>query len=185
LEERAIGAGTVTRDGLESMIRSTMETVINAANLVPTTILEEDHTAIPDSDLTMRMFNWGGKLNRLPRDYELPSGSVRVAFQQWMLNDTERNICRLRSCSPLDFDDPKKKKRFSDLKYLMESIETFCQDNDIWVSNPSLDQVNQMISAWESWMQLSRVSSKGRSRRLEQFKWTSIVVMLRNINKEP
>jgi len=125
LEERAIGAGTVTKDGLEKMIRSTMESVMNMVNLTPNPLAEETIQET-NSDFNIKMFQWDSRFNRLPEDYCLPTGSTRSAFQQWMLNDTEKGISKLRACGPQDFRDSKKRKRFSELQCLMRTIEKFC-----------------------------------------------------------
>jgi len=57
LEERAIGAGTVTKDGLEKMIRSTMESVMNMVNLTPNPLAEETIQET-NSDFNIKMFQW-------------------------------------------------------------------------------------------------------------------------------
>ena len=170
LEERAIGAGTVTRSGLQELLSSELERFLGSRGA--------EVRVPPDGQSAERiqsqLFQWGGGLRRLPQDFSLPAGNVVAAFRSWMLPDTSNNICALKNCTSSDFYCNNKKKRFSDYSVLMRLIQGGYSG-----LNPSLTEVNQILTAWEESGAIPVFTPKGRKRRPGQLKWTSVLAMIR------
>ena len=179
LENRAIGAGTVTRDGLEGLLRATLEQVL-AERGVALSNQTEDNLVENDAEVENDVvYTHNGYLIKLPVGFKLPSGTVEVAWQNWMLRDTIKRIPKLRNCSSVDFTDKNQRKRFSDFGFLMRLIENNARENNLWVVNPSIQQLNAMYKSWMDNVNIPEVTEKGRARRKGQLKWSSVVTFLK------
>jgi hypothetical protein len=184
LENRAIGTGTVTRDGLKEILREELSKYrhlgfepsreSNQENQIISEIVELSHA---------QLFTWGGRINKLPENYDLPTGTVQLAYQMWMLPDNLNRVCALRNCSAKDFSTKEKKRRFGDLAKLMDSIESDAKRDDIWTLSPNVNQVNLMVNKWWENINISTCTPKGRTRRLGQMKWTTVPKLLRINNQ--
>ena len=128
-----------------------------------------------------QVYNWQGGLHRLPEDYQLPSGTVGAAFRQWMLPDALNRVSALKSCTSQDFRTVNQKKRFSELSKLMKMI--VAAQTEI-PTNPSIQQIDRMVTCWEQQVELSATTPKGRVRRLGQLKWTTVLKLVNNMNKQ-
>ena len=184
LEERAIGAGTVTRDGVAHMLEEQMSrlmAILESGPQVRRPSPEAESAAASEEDVQSEItFDWDdGSTRMLPQDYELPAGTVEMAFQAWILPDTRRRIRALRRCSPRDMATDNNKRRFGDLSSLMGRIEQVAREKDIFTTIPTSEQVRAMFRVWEEEVQLSSVTPKGRQRRIGQLKWTSVLKILR------
>lgn len=65
---------------------------------------------------------WGGKLHRLPSDYDLPTVSVPVAWRLWIHGNPRLGLPPFKMLDATDFQKKNQKKRFSDWKYLMRVL---------------------------------------------------------------
>jgi hypothetical protein len=175
LEDRAIGAGTVTRDGLQQILAAEFERFMGIQNMATTNDVSSLHQDVVQNSL----FTWEEGLRRLPQDFELPTGTVLAAFRCWALPDTSKGICALKHCSAADFSSKNQKKRFSDLAKLMTMIE----DSSQTLTNaPNIEEVDSVVEQWEQLVELPSSTPKGRIRRIGQLKWTSVLQMIRKMN---
>lgn len=174
LEDRAIGAGTVTRDGLQQLLSSELERYLGTSHLSSERVLEENGNENQQNSTQPQLYFWGGRFRRLPESYTLPNGTVLAAFRAWMLPDTETNVSALRYCSCNDFNNTNSRKRFSDLSVLMKKIQ-----GDRQISNPTNQQLNEMVRQWAENCPIDLRTPKGRERRIGQLKWTSVLNMIR------
>ena len=172
IQENINGNGGVTRDGIRELFAEQFQQFMiqNPVNNDPPQ--ENQERAL------FELFNWDGKFRKLPRDYALPSGCLDSAFQCWMLPDTRRNISPLRSCSTSDFA-ANKQKRFCDFSKLMRIIESCARDKNVFVENPTIEQLGVMLNTWYAQRRINAVIPKGRVRRTNQLKWTSVLKLLR------
>eukprot|EP00644_Phytophthora_capsici_P001361 jgi/Phyca11/105362/e_gw1.10.546.1 len=92
LEARAIGAGTVTYDGLNAAIRSCLQE-------------------------TGRMLThfWGGRFRRVPADFYVPDCSTRQAWILWRCGNDAKRWPPFRLLDGRDMPDRKQQRRLSDL----------------------------------------------------------------------
>ena len=97
------------------------------------------------------------------------------AFQCWCFPDLERNICPLRYCCNLDFPNENAKKRFGEYKKLMKAIQALAISQNQWNNgNFSVRESNQMVNVFQRQIGVSNTTAKGRERRMNQIKWTTI-----------
>ena len=177
LEERAIGARTVTTDGLKAMLEGTLQEVLENYGINQTNQPVELNNLLPIIDNEYPSVHmWGGALHLLPENYKLPNGTCEAAWQVWMLPDTMQRHPPLKSCCPSDFAQKAQRKRFSDLSYLAKDISRYGADG---MGANSIEQVNQIFLQWLAALDLPILSDKGRRRRIGQMKWSSMVTLLR------
>ena len=184
LEERAIGARTVTTDGLKAMLEETLQQVLENCmlnqnqNNAP---IEANNPSNAQQEYPA-VYMWGGALHLLPENYILPNGTCEAAWQVWMLPDTMNGHPPLKHCAPSDFAQKAQRKRFSDLSYLAKDISRYVTDS---MEVHSIGQVNQIFLNWIENLELPMQSIKGRRRRISQIKWASMVTLLRQHRRNP
>ena len=61
----------------------------------------------------------------------------------------------------------------------MRLIEVNAQENNLWIANPSVRELNGMYPSWVDSVGIPRLTEHGRVRRKGQLKWSSVVVILR------
>ncbi|EGZ27513.1 hypothetical protein PHYSODRAFT_476314, partial [Phytophthora sojae] len=102
LEKRAIGAGTVTYDGLNDAIRACLR----------------------DTEAERQMCHfWGGKFRRVSAEFGIPDCSVRHAWVLWMCGNKAKQIPPLRLLDGRDMPSRMLQKPLSQLRFLMRKIE--------------------------------------------------------------
>jgi hypothetical protein len=182
LEERAIGARTVTTDGLKAMLEGTLQQVLENYGLNPSNQPVDANNPPPAQEGFVGVHMWGGALHLLPENYVLPNGTCEAAWQVWMLPDTMNQHPPLKQCVPSDFAQKTQRKRFSDLTYLAKDISRYITDG---VVINSINQVNEIFYQWLENLDLPLRSNKGRRRRMGQMKWASMVTLLRKHRQQP
>lgn len=170
MEERSVTAAVVTPAQLEQALESHFQRYFSNRQAASAA---EDESPAQEQPAESRTFHWGGRMARLPQDYALPSGTVDTAFRMWMLPDTANRITALKFCTSHDFDGDNKKKRFSDYSKLMKRIETAGRARGI--AGRTIEEVDQMISAWEEISEIPTQTPKGRIRRVRQLMWTTVL----------
>ena len=99
LEERAIGARTVTYDGLqETILKCFADSGINdlvqrVRNPPEETRVESSHSSFNRESLA---HFWGGRFRRLPEDFRFQDITTRQLWLLWMCGDQTRKIIPLR-----------------------------------------------------------------------------------------
>ncbi|KAK1944210.1 hypothetical protein P3T76_004122 [Phytophthora citrophthora] len=128
LERRAIGAGTVTYDGLNDMIMrchdsADVTSIVNhlqvADQPVPPTTTSEQQ-----SDLQQ----WSNHFNSIPSSYSIPECTVYQAWMLWQCGSPSTNIPPLWLVEPSQLANKKAKKRLSDFAFLNKAIERQAAD---------------------------------------------------------
>lgn len=133
LEERAVGANTVTRAGLDELIKSSVSAVLIQSGLqsavdgmraqvsgqLPGAPAAGDgapglgghqHNA-PAHTAT---YSWGGGFHIFPEDFKFPDGTILVQWQHWCCGNLSRGWPPLRKLKPCDISNKTTKKRLSD-----------------------------------------------------------------------
>ncbi|KAI9906369.1 hypothetical protein PsorP6_002974 [Peronosclerospora sorghi] len=139
LEDRAIGAVTVTTDGLKSALMDCLRasaTVVlgnqqarqdGGADAEEANLNEQPagnhHQQEAVEDRGRSLFFWDGKFHLFPQGFELPTGSVSQVWQLWCCGDPDQRVPPLKSLQPTDLETRNARKRLSDLKFLMSIIE--------------------------------------------------------------
>lgn len=205
IEERAMVANTVTRDGLENVLNTCLERagifdlVQQVGSLRNGTLNSQppDHNNhnnhnnndTSNDDDPNCLFYWGGKFHRIPEDFEFPDGSINMAWINWCLKNTSKGYPPLRKITPEDFGNQKcKRKRLSDFRFLMNILQNELVSNNLWIEDPTIEQVNNMYYQSIDSLRLSRIDEDEERdsfvRRIGQIKWTSAVTIVRNNRKQ-
>jgi hypothetical protein len=122
------------------------------------------------------LYSWGGKLRRLPESFQLDTKwPIKIAFDLWFGGNPAKGYPPLRAVEPSDVSDDKSvRKRFSDLKKLMERLEMDLKRNNNFVENPLQVQLSGMFGKLSGEaLLLGAETPTGKKRREEQLAWTS------------
>ena len=177
LDQRAIGARTLTANGLNDILRSTIVTILDENNLLSTT--RQAPTATAPSTITPNLHSWGGGFKLLSQDYDLPKTSVSHAWQLWLFPDSVKGYPALKNCSARDFASESAKKRFCDLKLVMGDIKRVALETNLWSNELTVEVAMRIYHEWENVAGIHSETPTGRDRRSNQLKWSSVARMLR------
>jgi hypothetical protein len=130
-------------------------------------------------------YEWNARPQLFPANFELPKGTTETVWMEWYFGRSVRGYPALRSATPADFRMPSTRKRFSDLKFLCQSIEALLRQNDLLVVNPTILQVQSMYQTVVPLLGLDWLSPKGRERRLSELEWSSVALYLRRNGVNP
>ena len=188
IEERAVNAGTVTRDGLDMLLSNCLQRAgvfelvarlnSNTATMVPAApVVTPPPNTTPHADL----FMWEGQLRLLPQDFKLPDGNIFIAWQHWCCGNSVRGYPALRNCKPSDIFCDKERKKFSEFKFVMKILEEACGRTP--GRNCSIELANELFERGQAGVELEARTTQNRERRVAQMKWTSVAYELRTIRK--
>ena len=183
LEERAVGANTVTRNGLREMLRDLLQPLQTRLDTLAEggTALASNTSSEQETPVHWQAFFWGGRFRRVPQDFELPKGGMRTTFQQWCLGNPAKGHPPLQQLQAIDMGDDSdraqknKRRRLADLHALMGKLKNHLIQANHWIELPSLEQVNTMFDEAVAALDIPPETPKGRKRRLDQISWTTIV----------
>jgi hypothetical protein len=195
LEERAIGAGTVTRDGLQEMLHDLLvqtgvttlkEDLLRQCNGMGQSsapAVEETQTqVIIGNEQALPVFHYGGRFYLVPQDFHLPKGNGLIAWQYWCCGDPSKQWPPFRRLKQADMPPGNARKRFSDFKFLMEKVQAKVVAEGRWVLNPTIQQVNEMFNIGVKALQDPTAAQK-RGQRPYQAEWPTLVNQMRKRQK--
>lgn len=131
-------------------------------------------------DTCSSVFMWQGGFHLLPEEYKLPILSCRNAFSLWCYGNPLQKVPPLRFVKPTDFSNSKERKKFSEFKFVMHTIEKNLKIDPSCIENYSLEKVQEIFTKTKEALGIEDHTVKNRKRRLEQLSWTSAAVFLRN-----
>ncbi|EGZ13894.1 hypothetical protein PHYSODRAFT_514573, partial [Phytophthora sojae] len=155
LEKRAIGAGTVTYDGLNDAIRACLQ-----------------------AERQMCHF-WGGKFRRVPADFGIPDCSVRHAWVLWMCGNKAKQVPPLRILVGRDMPSRILQKSLSQLRFLMRKIENDAASKNLLQLGQSIDAATQVFLACADSVTVDDITEHSRKRRRGQLSWATVGKLLR------
>lgn len=194
LEERAVNAGTVTRDGLQEMITACLaqagvqDMVANfrsngsgaTSNNNNAEQQPEEVAPLPTDEQRLKVFHYDEKFWLVPQGFQLPSGNGLLAWQYWCCGDPSRDWPPFRRLQASGIPKGEARKRFPDLKFLMKRIQDKVQDEGKWVPNPSIQQANEMYNVGVTVLYDNMpTSSPTKSKRRFHTEWSTMVNQLR------
>jgi hypothetical protein len=133
---------------------------------------------------------YGGTFHWLPQDWRFPSVGVLMLWQTWLLGDTVQNVPPLRMLSandvahldalPLEQGTRRRpaRKTLSDIRYLMNYVESKVQEAGQWTEEHNPTTVTEMYRAVEEHFVI-RGDGRNHQRRDSQIKWSTMVLLLR------
>jgi virulence-associated protein VapD len=183
LENRAIGAGTVTYDGLQRMI----QTCLSEAGINEAVQAIREPRRVADVELRPAVaepgrFKWGGRSNQVvPESFSFPDEGVEIMWQMWCIGNPINGYPAFKILKPDDLPSKNLRKRLSDLRYLMGRLRDKATEKGLNLDIQTIEQANNIFSAIEDAVALPEFSKSGRKRnRKEQLVWTTVVNLLRN-----
>lgn len=132
LETREIAAGSITTQILESTVERLLGPVLSeirkrdGASATPCPPMT---SPIPTPVGTYQLYNWGGKLRKVPEDFVLHKGTALAAWNEWWNGDAGYRFPPLRNLTPVDLSEPGNaqregmRRRFSELRNVMLAME--------------------------------------------------------------
>lgn len=119
LPERSIQANQVTPDYVRDLL--------NQNYLQMRALLQPNHEdSVQEQAVTSRdrvrqatLYQWGGQIRFLPADFDFPTVNTRIIWGIWCMGDQSKGWPPLKSVSTTSIP-VSKRKRFSDLRYLMK-----------------------------------------------------------------
>ncbi|ETP46520.1 hypothetical protein F442_07246 [Phytophthora nicotianae P10297] len=104
LEKRAIGAGTVTFEGLDLALKRCLDTVgvMDLVNKLNTTPVQTSCQLVEGETPVIPSFFWGGRFRRVPQEFQLPDCSVATLWVMWQCGNATKKIPPLRMLDGLD-----------------------------------------------------------------------------------
>ena len=189
LEDRAIGAGTVTRDGLENLLNQCLERA-GVQDLVRN--FQNPHTR-PECNRILDVaasprngyesYMWGGALHLVPEDFRFPDGDVLLAWQYWCCGNPACAYPPLRLLKSSDMATKNLRRRLCDFQFLMYQLEEKLKEDDAWILQTaplSIQQANNMFQIASTVLDLNQFTTNGsRKRRASQVKWRTMVNLMR------
>ena len=182
LENRAIGAGTVTYDGSQRMIQTCLsEAGINKAVQAIREPRRVADVELRPADAEPGLFMWGGRLNQVPESFRFPDEGVETMWQMWCIGNPINRYPAFKTLKPDDMPSKNLRKRLSDLGYLMGRLEDKATEKGLNLDIQTIEQANNMFSDIKDAVPVPEFSKSGRKRkRKEQLVWRTVVNLLRN-----
>jgi hypothetical protein len=183
LEERAIGAGTVTYDGLKEMLaglfrdQGVAELVAAARNpLAP----QEAQGEIPLVPVELHVFLWeDGSRHNLPEEFIVPTCNLSIAWQLWCCGIGNQQIPPLKSVSLYDISTAPKKKIFSNYKSVMDKFQAKSIVKGTWFPVMDMMQVNAAFISILDVIEIPVKTGQDRHRRISEMKWSTALNVIR------
>lgn len=178
LEERAIGAGTVTSNGLENTINKCLDKcgVFKLVDKIDQ--LGNPKSTERNKNLTstaLPFMNGDGRYSIVPSNFQFPDCGVLQAWQQWCRGDNLKKYPPFKFLKPCDMPTTNLRKRLCDFRFLFLYIENIAKEKGIAVETPTLEHCNNVFLSIESDIGLN----DQEKRRFGQIKWSTAVNILR------
>jgi len=171
LEERAIGAGTVTTAGLDTKIQSLQDWLEQKLAFVHAAREEPQPERPPQVML------------RAPPEFKVPKVSPQQAWQQYWLGNHEKGYPPLRQWKARDLPTKTAKNRFGEYRSLMRTMEQKLKEDmgAAWKEPTTLEEVNQLYSQACHAIAVPELTAKNRRRRVNELSWATVKKLRRNV----
>jgi hypothetical protein len=173
LENRAIGAGTVTSSGL----RAELMECLKSAGLVNTQMIPQTVESTTQES-NHQIHHWGGSLHIVAENFDIPNVPMKDAWQMWIVGDQRLGVPPLRRLQPRDLSTKNKRKRLSDLRYVMRKLEQRATELNIPYKNKDLQHAIDVYNQCADVIEVPDQTSNNRKRRKGQLVWLSVVRLL-------
>ena len=198
LEERAIGAGTVTRQGLEGMLSGILDKAgITSAVEQLTAMYQsggqqparqgEPEAAVPGGDpprTQYTRFHWQGRENRVPEDFSFPAGGLLMAWQHFLCGDPVKGYPPFRYLQASDMSNRNLGRRLSDYLFIMNLLRSYLPER-LPMGDVSIATAQRLFADASAHLPggVGQTTAKGRKRRAGQIGWRTVCNIVRKIQK--
>jgi hypothetical protein len=174
LEERAIGAGAVTRDGLLELLNIALRDA-GVIRLVERMENPSDSSESSEA-LNVELFLVDGSYRRVPADFTIPGIDCMLAYQLWWCGNPSKNYPAHKIIAPKDIIGRTQQKRFSEFKTLMSIYDAEAERQGLNIAvGMSVSEVNQVFDQVKGVVQIPDVTAKNRKRRVAQLDWRTVL----------
>jgi len=166
LEELAVGAGTVTFQGLNDRIMNClsqaglpalverMDSLINA----PPAVASPVTSTVPLDAPTLCY--WGGAYRRVLQDFNFPESGAFDMWFLWNCGDNARNIGPYKSFETMDMPNPNAKKRLSDLKFFANILVDKARELGIYENSMSEARATEVYNLCQESVGISTITRR-------------------------
>lgn len=181
IEEKAINAQTLTREGCQELLMDALRQggVFELVEQIRNPQQNQQQQYAQPRAHQHPVYQYGGQFYKVPEGFVLPTGTVEQAWYQWMCRDDKRPALRDLTAEDLP-KGSKERKRFPDLKYLMTKLEEKLKDHESWRDQPTVEEAQTMFEVARAVLPMDARSAKGQKRRPNQAKWSTVVNLMRN-----
>lgn len=188
IENNSAASGGISLDGLGGVISRAVGPQIDSireqvsaletfrANIRPLAI-EPISVVVPNGNATNGFF-WEGAFHRVPENFNLPSVGVHLAWQLWCCGDLGRGIPPYRELEFRDMPTTNLRKRLSDFRKLMSSMEAFAVRNNFWPDSIDARGASGIFQRAFDSLHL------GGNIRIAQLKWITVLKRIRLTNRQ-
>lgn len=172
LEKRAIGASTVTTDGLKEMLQLTLKEagLLDVFNKLKS--LEENSLKSVNKNNEVQFPDSNTFLINLPKNFDLPSSPPHTMWMLWHFGNSQQSIPPLKGLRSYHLSSRLAKQKLNDLQSLMRSFSECLQSHGKYIENPSLAEASDMAAfACDKLFIESHHTPTGSERRINQIAW--------------
>jgi len=128
---------------------------------------------------TRTVYLWDGGYHLLPEDFELPMVTTEQLWVVWTAGNKTKGWPPLSTVKPSDISTLKMRKRYSDAKVFMQSLEAEAKDTNVWPRSGAGEwkatltpiQARACYQSIKDAFAMSNETPMGRKRRVDQMKW--------------
>jgi len=187
LEDRAIGAGTFTFNGLEQLLSR----VVQQQNAPIERLLDRftNNTPSNHAQLAQRepsALDGLAESASLPADFQFPICPPMQAWQLWCCGNATLGITAFtlglrpfRTLIPDELRTDALKRQLTELRFMMRRIEEAVKRQGTYTVNPTLEEANRMYEIGKSAIAIPDQTATDRQRRKPQLSWTYVVQIVR------
>lgn len=185
LEERAIGAGTVTTHGFDKLLMQSLENAgiidfIKNCSSSKNDINDNSDQSQAAGNSSASVFLWNGTFHRLPQDFSFPTGLLN-AWHAWLCSNEEKGYPPLKLISSKDLATRNLGKRLCDYRFVMLKMEDVVKREGVYIANPSRKEVNEMYQTAILHLHLPAETPSNVERRIDQLRWRTVCNILRKM----
>ncbi|KUG01696.1 hypothetical protein AM587_10003041 [Phytophthora nicotianae] len=181
LEARAIGAGTVTYDGLNDAIRSCLQET-GVHDLVQH-LANSGHQTHEKTKDNVRILNhfWGGRFRRVPAGFHVPDCST--VWILWRCGNEAKRWPLFRLLDGRDVPDRKQQRRLSDLRFVMKKLEHDATSKNLLQDCRSIEDATNVYLTCIDSVAVESTTERSRKRRRGKLSWSTVGKLLRQAKK--
>ncbi|ETV90242.1 hypothetical protein H310_14921 [Aphanomyces invadans] len=172
LDEHDVGSGNITRQYLETTLSNLVSQLHSSPN---------ERVLSPPSTPGGQLYTWGGRLSKLPADFEFPAVDAATAWRLWWRGNVRSGHPPYRFIVPADLATTKQRKALSDWKFVMGHFERVSVGAGFALPTRPTDlEVSNMFEPVAGFLRSVYSCATGkRTRRITQLRLVSHIRVLR------
>ncbi len=174
LEQKTVGLGTVTYQGLADNLRNTVENVLRQNGIIGNQINSLNHPVVDEqsneqNDLSPQLFYYNGSYHRIPENFHFNGIDGKCIYKMWHFGIPQERICPFNQLTGRDMPNRNLKRRLSDLKRFIRKIEQKANELEVAIIPQNIVQCNENYD-----IVIRELASGRHGRDLFHLAWRSI-----------